>query len=92
MLRRFITPEVGDVRFTQTDDAFYILSLSKPSETFVVSAPLPILEGDLITMVGAGNNTQMSWVAEEDGISITVPSALSDASKYCWVFKIAYSP
>ncbi|PMD43788.1 glycoside hydrolase family 29 protein [Hyaloscypha variabilis F] len=88
----FITPEVGDVRFTQTDDAFYILSLSKPSETFVVSAPLPILEGDLITMVGAGNNTQMSWVAEEDGISITVPSALSDASKYCWVFKIAYSP
>ena len=43
-------------------------------------------------MVGAGNNTQMSWVAEEDGISITVPSALSDASKYCWVFKIAYSP
>jgi hypothetical protein len=60
----FITPEAGDLRFTQTDHAFYILSLSELAETFFIAAPLPILEGDVITMIGAGNDTELAWVAE----------------------------
>lgn len=91
MISRFITPEIGDVRFTQTDDAFYVLSLSKPPVTFFIDAPLPILVGDVITMIGAGNDTEVAWVPDGEGISMTVPSALADAGKYCWVFKIKYS-
>jgi alpha-L-fucosidase len=78
------------VRFTQTEDAFYILSLSQPTEEFVINAALPILEGDVITMIGAGNDTEAAWTPEGEGISINVPSALTNAGKYCWVFKIEY--
>jgi alpha-L-fucosidase len=83
--------EVGDVRFTQTKDAFYILSLTEPTETFVVNAALPIITGDKITMIGAGNGTELAWNSTDDSIMITVPSTLIAASQYCWVFKIAYA-
>ena len=53
--------------------------------------PLPILTGDKITMIGAGNGTELEWSAENEGISITVPAPLADTGKYCWVFKIAYA-
>jgi alpha-L-fucosidase len=79
------------MRFTQTDDAFYILSFSKPTEVFTIDAPLPVLEGDVITMIGAGNNTEVAWRLDREGISIIVPQALADEGKYCWVFKIEYS-
>jgi hypothetical protein len=78
------------VRFTQTEDAFYILSLSQPTEAFAIHAALPILEGDVITMIGAGNDTEVAWTPEQEGISINIPSALANAGKYCWVFKIEY--
>jgi len=86
-----VTPEVGDVRFTQTEDAFYILSLSSPAEAFFIDAPLPILPGDTITMIGAGNDTKVAWRAVNEGVVITVSTAVADAGKYCWVFKIQYS-
>ncbi|TVY68953.1 Plasma alpha-L-fucosidase [Lachnellula suecica] len=87
----FVTPESDDVRFTQTEDAFYILSLSKPAETLIVDVALPIMAGDSISMIGAGNGTEVDWMVAGQGVSITVPSALADAGKYCWVFKITYS-
>jgi len=82
---------VDDIRFTQTKDAFYILSLSKPSETFVVDAKLPIMDGDSITMIGAGNGTKLDWKFADESLSIAVPPALAAAGKYCWVFKIEYA-
>jgi alpha-L-fucosidase len=87
----FVGAEVGDIRFTQTNDAFYLLSLSEPAETFVVDASLPILAGDKVTMIGAGNGTELAWTATGDSLTITVPSDLIAAGKYCWVFKITYS-
>lgn len=86
----FPIAEIGDLRFTQTEEAFYILSLTEPSETFVVNASLPILPGDSISMIGAGNRTSLSWTSSEEGVTITVPSALISAGQHCWVFKIAY--
>ncbi|KAL3418009.1 glycoside hydrolase family 29 protein [Phlyctema vagabunda] len=87
----FVTPESGDVRFTQTQDAFYILSLVKPNGTLVVDSPVPILEGDTISMIGAGNGTLLDWSANEaGGISIVVPSGLADAIQYCWAMKVNY--
>jgi hypothetical protein len=46
-----------NVRFTQTDDAFYILMLERPSsEEVYIDAPIPVLEGDAVTALnGAGN-------------------------------------
>lgn len=79
------------MRFTQTDEAFYILSLSKPSEVLVVDEYLPILAGDTITMIGAGNGTKVEWEALDKSIAISVPTALADAGDYCWVFKIKYA-
>ena len=89
--RSFVTPEVGEIRFTQTDDAFYILFFTKPSETFIVDASLPILAGDKITIIGAGNGTEVAWSALDEGIVLTVPSVLADAGQYCWVLKIGYA-
>lgn len=87
----FVGPESGSLRFTQTKDAFYILSLEKPGDTLVVDVRLPILEGDVITMIGGSNETEVAWKSVGEGTEITVPSALADAGEYCWVFKIAYS-
>lgn len=91
MISSFIAAQTDDIRFTQTDDAFYILSLAKPTKSLVVDVPLPILAGDSISMIGAGNSTELDWSAGGEGIEITIPAALADAGKYCWVFKIAYS-
>ena len=52
---------------------------------------MPILAGDIITMIGAGNGTALQWTTNGNGIEITVPPALANAGKYCWVFKIDYS-
>lgn len=98
----FVTPEVVDVttgtdiRFTQTEDAFYITLLAAPeSESVLVDAPVPILKGDKITAIGAGNGTELEWsfVAGKSsamGIEITLPTAIVDAGEYAWVLKIEY--
>lgn len=57
----------------------------------MVDIPLPIMAGDSISMIGAGNGTKLDWSASGDGIEITVPAALANAGKYCWVFKIDYA-
>jgi hypothetical protein len=49
------------------------------------------MAGDSISMIGAGNGTKLDWSASGDGIEITVPAALANAGKYCWVFKIDYA-
>lgn len=88
---RFITPETGDIRFTQTQDAFYIISLTKPIGSVVVDVPIPILPGDTIAMIGAGNGTILEWSSTSDGsISIEVPAPLVDAGKYAWAMKVNY--
>ncbi|CZS97905.1 uncharacterized protein RAG0_06780 [Rhynchosporium agropyri] len=87
----FVTAETGDLRFTQTEEAFYILSLTKPLETFVVNASLPIRPGDSISMLGAGNGTSLAWTSSGEGIAVTVPSALISAGQHCWAFKITYA-
>lgn len=87
----FVGAQSGALRFTQTKDAFYILSLEKPSDTLVVDVPLPILEGDVVTMIGGGYSTELAWKSVGEGVEIEIPTALADSGEYCWVFKIAYS-
>lgn len=88
-----VVSEDTNIRFTQTQDAFYILSLEKPQNgSLVVDAPVPILKGDKLTLLGLGANaTNLSWTKNGEGIKINVPESAVDAVQYCWVFKVAYT-
>ncbi|QDS68271.1 hypothetical protein FKW77_010635 [Venturia effusa] len=81
------------IRFTQTNDAFYILFLDKPDTngSVVVDAPVPILPGDSVTALGVGNGKSLAWSKTTGGgLMIAVPASLLDEEEYCWVFKITY--
>ncbi|ORY61737.1 putative alpha-L-fucosidase [Pseudomassariella vexata] len=91
----FIKSEIeGDgggmgARFTQTEGAFYVLFLERPvvGEKGVVrvEAPVPILEGDVVSM--------WNVVREETNVvlEISVDDGILAKDEYCWVFKIAYA-
>jgi alpha-L-fucosidase len=87
-----------EVRFTQTDDAFYVLFLEVPEvadDGYVwVNATVPVLEGDVVSMLG-GNATGadgLTWKASDEGyLAINVSEEALAAEEYCWVFKIAYA-
>ncbi|KAI9740399.1 MAG: hypothetical protein M1834_004979 [Cirrosporium novae-zelandiae] len=92
----FITPEVTtaantSVRFTQTEDAFYILFLEQPAGTEVIDVLVPVLESDTISMIGAGNNTTVEWEKSGEGISVTFPEELREVGEYCWVLRVEYA-
>ncbi|KAJ2967921.1 hypothetical protein NUW58_g10336 [Xylaria curta] len=87
-----------NVRFTQTDDAFYILFLEKPDmdNGFVrVPAPVPILEGDEISLLAVDGGQHLAWdVAGGEGdrvLRIEVADGLLQKERLCWVFKIKYA-
>ena len=89
-----------EVRFTQTADAFYVLFLEEPAvgaDGYVwVNATLPVLEGDVVSMVSANATAAaggegLAWKTSEEGyLAISVPDEALAAEEYCWVFKIAY--
>lgn len=99
---RFVRSEVLseglDVRFTQTDDAFYILFLEKPvvdNRIVRIPGPLPILKGDEVSLLAAEGGQNLVWnVAGKGGqemLNIEVEEALLDEEEFCWVFKIEYA-
>ncbi len=93
----FVQTQIANpaVRFTQTEDAFYILFLSKPQlvgGAVVVQAPVPILEGDIVTMTGSDAPENLKWQTHDEGaLMISVSAEALGAEKYCWVFKIEYN-
>lgn len=94
----FVMTEVAEqnIRFTQTNEAFYILFLDKPENgTVFVNAPLPILRGDMVTALTMGNGTDAAllWEKSESGSGLTihVPMEVLELDEYCWVFKVAYA-
>jgi len=82
-----------DVRFTTTPDAFYILAISRPgSEGLKVTAPVPVVPGDRITLLGGSGNT-LNWTVDKDGV-LTVEVSdeeLDLVSLPAWAFKIPYA-
>lgn len=97
----FVMSEIAEsgVRFTQTDDAFYILLLNKPkSSNIYIDAPLPLLKGDIISVVG-GNSSHSHHITWDEGgqknssasgFTFHVPASAWAGEKYCWVLKISY--
>ena len=93
----FVMSEVADqaVRFTQTEDAFYLLFLEKPGRHVYVNAPLPLLPGDLVMVVGAKPDVPVPWEtgiggSPAPGFTFSVPEGAWDKEEYCWVLKIVY--
>ncbi|KAJ5704272.1 hypothetical protein N7493_011410 [Penicillium malachiteum] len=90
----FVTPEEGEeIRFTLSQDAFYIHTLSRPNSTIALSSPIPWIEGDQVTVVGgrmhgAAVPSYRSYNGSE--VNLSVSEAVAAADEYAWVFKISY--
>lgn len=89
-----ITPEEGAaVRFTQTRDAFYLITLYAPNETLVLNAPVPYVQGlDQIVVVGgnASGTVVPSEVLSNGSLQLNISQQIREADEYSWVFKIEY--
>jgi alpha-L-fucosidase len=79
----------GPLRFTvRQNEAFYVTSLEEPGDQLVVDAPVPIRDGDRVTMLGYSGSLQ--WTQRDDGkLVIDVPAAARAAGKWAWTFKIS---
>ncbi|KAI1274973.1 alpha-L-fucosidase [Xylaria sp. FL0933] len=87
-----------DVRFTQTDDAFYVLFLNKPvveNGAVRIPVPLPILQGDEVNLLAVEGGENLAWnMSDDEGekvLNIRVEEALLDKDEFCWVFKVKYA-
>lgn len=89
----FITPEEGEtIRFTQTPDAFYILTLYPPNATLVLDSPVPYVAGDQITIVGGNMSGSVvpSRLLANGSLELTVSDTVRASDEYSWVFKIPF--
>lgn len=89
----FITPEEGDaVRFTQTIDAFYIITLYPPNATLILNSPVPYVDGDQITVVGGNMSGTVvpSRLLGNGSLQLTISEDVKNADRYSWVFKIPF--
>ncbi|KAJ5535615.1 hypothetical protein N7513_008801 [Penicillium frequentans] len=88
----FITPEEGDVRFTVSQDAFYIHTITKPNSTLALSSTIPWVEGDQVTVVGGKMHGAVlpSHKSRNGSIVLSVSKEIAAADQYAWVFKIPY--
>lgn len=86
-----------EVRFTQSEDAFYATFLEEPAlknGTVWVNATVPVLEGDTVSLLGvnATEAEDLQWTTSEEGyLAISVGADLLALDEYGWVFKIAYA-
>ncbi|KAJ6436538.1 glycoside hydrolase [Purpureocillium lavendulum] len=81
----------GNFRYTETDQAFYIHCLTKPSGSITITDPIPWMQGDKVTVVGGSKNgATVSARASGNNIVLDVPQEISDADQYAWTFKITY--
>ncbi|KUI59361.1 Tissue alpha-L-fucosidase [Cytospora mali] len=97
----FVQTEIAspqEVRFTQTDDAFYIVFLEVPDVAddghVWVNATIPILEGDVLSLLGVNvtGADELAWKTSEEGyLAISVSDEALAAEEYGWVFKVAYA-
>ncbi|KAL7620089.1 hypothetical protein AAE478_010639 [Parahypoxylon ruwenzoriense] len=97
----FVQSEISggpDVRFTQTDEAFYVLFLERPvvrNGEVSVTATVPAVEGDRVSLLAVEGGEKLIWRMISEGsktiLKIEVTDALLDEDKFCWVFKIKYA-
>lgn len=81
-----------DVRFTRTADAFYIISLRPPAKHFILPAPLPILPGDTLQLIGGDTAYELPWSWEEGALHIDLTGEVLTREDFgaAWVFEVVY--
>lgn len=81
------------VRFTQTRDAFYIVTLAAPNSTLTLQSPVPYLPGDQVTVVGGNMSGTIvpSKLLSDGSLQLSIADKVAKADEYAWVFKIALS-
>ncbi|KAJ4302906.1 hypothetical protein N0V90_001797 [Kalmusia sp. IMI 367209] len=80
-----------NIRFTQTDQALYILSLEKPRDgKLVCEAPIPVLEGDKVSLLGSDDGEELEWSFEGQLFTIFFEDSILDQNEHSWVFKVEY--
>jgi alpha-L-fucosidase len=80
--------EDGNLRFTvQQNRAFYFIDLLRPQATVEVHAPIPIADGDTITLLGY-NGPPLHWHRYGQDIIVDVPPAARKSGRYAWTFKV----
>ena len=84
------TAGLTDVRFTTTETAFYIIAVSRPSESLKTVAPVPVMEGDKIFLLG-GSGTQLAWSINDGVLSVNVSDHELDMINLpAWAFEVVY--
>ncbi|KAL0935970.1 glycoside hydrolase family 29 protein [Colletotrichum truncatum] len=96
----FIQSEIiggPEVRFTQTDEAFYAIFLEKPKVVdgwVSIAAPIPIVDGDVVSLLGVGGGTALEWksivAGDSHELKVKIDEALIEEDEFGWVFKVLY--
>lgn len=85
-----------DVRFTQTDDAFYAIFLKtapQPSDDdgyVLIDADVPVQRGDVVSLLGVPGAENLAWQRRGSRFAVEVAADVLAKDQYGWVFKIAY--
>lgn len=86
-----------NVRFTHNDAAHYTIFLEEPRVVggkVTIPAPLPILSGDVVSLLGVEGASNLGYEIHGTGVNktlvIKVTEALLKMEKFCWVFKVQY--
>lgn len=89
----FVATEEGDnIRFTMSQDAFYVHLLEKPKGSVVLDSPVPWVPGDQVTVVGGSQKGTVvpSKKLGNGSLVLDVSEDVANADQYVWVFKITY--
>jgi alpha-L-fucosidase len=79
------------VRFTQTEDALYITSLTKPVDgKLEVRAPIPILVGDKVSLLGVIGGEDLEWSFDDEVLRVMFGEGVVDGGSHAWVIKVEY--
>jgi alpha-L-fucosidase len=80
----------GNLRFTiRPDEAFYLHSLTPPGSAISTTMPVPIRDGDQITMLGYQDGP-LHWTRNPTGgITVDVPATAREAGSHVWTFKVS---
>lgn len=92
----FIQPEdtsegSTNIRFTTKPDAFYIIAISRPTNgTLTTTAPVPIKEGDKVTLLG-GSGVALRWSLSDGVLTVEVGgNELDKIALPAWAFEVSY--
>jgi len=88
----YASQEGDNIRFTTTDNAFYIFSLVYPDTTngIKITSPVPFLPGDQVFMLG-GTGKPVNWTTDADGVTTILPEiAEINQAEYVWGFEVKY--